>query len=120
MYEGSTVRHIPDREGSFFTTGSLKADDEKVILPLSALSWNLSLAEDLKSLRLQDGPKSGMIIQLEPPTQPPILINGIYLQTLIRSYSTFELKLRGPNQSAQRFQMKMPSIFFQIEDYLKL
>jgi hypothetical protein len=55
-----------------------------------------------------------------PPTQPPILINGIYLQTLIRSYSTFELKLRGPNQSAQRFQMKMPSNFFQIEDYLKL
>ena len=34
------------------------------------LSWNLSLAEDLESLSLQDGPLSGIIFGLDPTHQP--------------------------------------------------
>jgi hypothetical protein len=42
-------------------------DDTIAIL---GLSWNLSLAENLTSLSLQDGPQSGIIISLDPPQQP--------------------------------------------------
>ena len=40
------------------------------ILPHSALSWNLSSAENLTSLSLQDGTQSGIIIGIV--THPPV------------------------------------------------
>ena len=48
--------------------------DDLKILPHSGPSWNLSLAEDLKSLSLQDGPRSGIIIGIvtRPPSSRPI------------------------------------------------
>ena len=45
--------------------------DVPVIATLG-LSWNLSLAEDLESLSLQDGPLSGIIFGLDPPTHHQI------------------------------------------------
>ena len=48
---------VKHSEGSFATLGQ---------------SWNFSLAENLKSLDLQDGPKSGItFLNSYPPTQPP-------------------------------------------------
>ena len=43
-------------------------------IAILGLSWNLSLAENLTSLSLQDGPQSGIIISLEHtylPVHPP-------------------------------------------------
>ena len=47
-----------------------------MIIATLGLSWNLSLAEDLESLSLQDGPQSGTIIFIihpatHPATHPP-------------------------------------------------
>ena len=44
--------------------------DHSNIFATLGLSWNLSLAEDLESLSLQDGPQSGIILSLDPPTHP--------------------------------------------------
>jgi hypothetical protein len=69
-------------------------------------SWNFSLPENLASLSLQDGPRSGMIIYLvqpanQPPSHPPSQLNvitNISQQPLVGSSPNFKLKLRGPNQ----------------------
>ena len=47
-------------------------DDTIAIL---GLSWNLSLAENLTSLSLQDGPQSGIIISLDPTHPLKITVN---------------------------------------------
>ena len=68
-------------------------------------SWNFSLAENQKSLDLQDGPWSGITfwIVTHPTTNPPNhrkrLRYGISQQPLIRSSQNFEPKFRWPNQN---------------------
>ena len=66
-------------------------DDTIAIL---GLSWNLSLAENLTSLNLQDGPQSGIIISLDPtqppPPQQPRFIDWNIVTAQLNLYSSWE------------------------------
>ena len=64
-------------------------------IAILGLSWNLSLAENLTSLSLQDGPQSGIIISLDPthpppPTQQPLFINWNISASTGRIFPKFE------------------------------
>jgi hypothetical protein len=49
------------------------------VIATLGLSWNLSLAEDLESLSLQDGPQSGTIIYISSAPPGAKLLKLIYL-----------------------------------------
>ena len=71
--------------------------DKDIIIATRGPSWNFSLAENLKSLSLQDGPREWHYFpDSYPPTHLPQRKRLIYLisqQPLVGSYSNLKLKL---------------------------
>ena len=60
-----------------------------IILPHSALSWNLSLVEDLKSLSLQDGATKWHYYQLMSPTKSAAASDAEFFYLKSRQFRTF-------------------------------
>jgi hypothetical protein len=53
-------------------SASFQKGERKLIIATLGPSWNFSLTENLASLSLQDGLRSGIIIsQSQPASQPP-------------------------------------------------
>ena len=84
-----------------------------LLLPHSALSWNLSSAENLARFSLQDRATEWHYFHQEPPPpRSPRSISSfsqLSLQPLEGSFSNFKCRLRGQNQNWKWIVMKMTS-----------
>ena len=106
--------------------------NSKYHIAILGLSWNLSLAENLTSLSLQDGPQSGIIISLvqynlpniqynlpnipPPPPNSLCLLTWISQQVLVGSFPNLKLKHRDQTEIEICLKWRR----HQMEDNLKI